>query len=184
MKELEKLETDEILEYDMEIEFFGKPNQRFLIEKMKKRCIAAEKLELALGAQVMLIANLDLEKGLANGSRGVIVRFEEEIPLVKFMNGLTRYISYHSWDIEENEKKLMSFSQIPLKLAWALSFHKAQGIQLDCVEIDLDDVFEHGQAYVALSRVKTLQGLSIVSMDVNRITAHPTALQFYSDLEK
>ena len=77
----------------------------------------------------------------------------------------------------------MKIIQIPLKLAWACSIHKIQGASLDYVEIDLENIFEYGQAYCGLSRVKTIEGLSITSLDVEKIQAHPDAIEYYKNIQ-
>ena len=129
----------------------------------------------------MLLCNLDLENKLANGSRGIIINFIEDLPLVKFLNGQERIIDYYKWELEEDKKKT-TIEQIPLKLAYAISIHKSQGCSLDFVKLDLSNVFEYGQSYVALSRVKKLSGLSIKNVDLDRIVANPIALEYYESL--
>lgn len=180
---LAKNESIEFLEYNMEITLHEK-NQAYIIDKFKKNCIASETLQLCVGAQVMLLKNLDLEAGLANGSRGVVIDFVEDIPKVKFLSGLETFIDYNVWQVMENNKVVLSARQIPLKIAFGISVHKAQGLTLDYAEIDLSNVFEYGQAYVALSRVKNLEGLCIRGLDFMRIKAHPEALKYYANLEK
>ena len=177
----EKNEELEFCEYNRTHSVLKK-GLKFVDEKLKKVCIASEVLQLCIGAQVMLIYNLDLESGLANGSRGVVIGFESDIPIVKFLNGEIRAIDYHEWVIEENGEKILSICQIPLKVAYACSVHKIQGITLDYVEIDLQDIFEAGQAYVALSRVKTLSGLSIRNFNVESIFSNKKARKFYENL--
>lgn len=136
-------------------------------------------LELTIGAQVMLIANI--ESGLVNGSRGVIIDFALDLPVVEFLNGMKRTVGNHSWPIEEYE--LVSRSQIPLRLAWASTCHKAQGITLDSALIDIGpSVFEYGQAYVALSRVRSLDSLYVYDFDPVAFKAHPKVKEFYKNL--
>ena len=151
----EKNENLEFCEYNRTHTVLKK-SLKFVDEKLKKVCIAPETLQLCVGAQVMLIYNLDLEAGLA--------------------------IDYHEWIIEENGEKILSICQIPLKVAYACSVHKIQGITLDYVEIDMQDIFEAGQAYVALSRVKTLAGLSIKNFNVENIFSNKKARKFYENL--
>jgi ATP-dependent DNA helicase PIF1 len=175
--------TLQYYQYDMEINFHAYNNKkRVLIDKYKKSCLAPDELLLCIGAQVMLLCNLDVENGLVNGSRGIVINFldgDHELPVVKFLNGQERMIDYHDWEIEEDGKKLVKITQIPLKLAWAITTHKSQGLTLDYAEVDLKRIFAYGLAYVALSRVKTISGLKIIDIDFENIKAHPKALQFY-----
>jgi ATP-dependent DNA helicase PIF1 len=187
-KQLDKLfKKDDKLtffEYDMDFKLYSNAtNKEMVIEKFKKNCIAPSHLRICKNSQVMLLTNLDLSMGLANGSRGVIVDFIEDLPLVRFLNGEQRIIDYHCWEYNEHKTKILDAFQIPLKVSFGISAHKVQGISLDYAEIDLENIFEYGQAYVALSRVKTLEGLSISKMNINKIKAHPVALKFYKDLE-
>ena len=130
----------------------------------------------------MLLYNIDLDIGLANGSRGVITKFEDDLPVVKFMNGVECPINYQEWIIEENNEKILSITQIPLKVAYAITVHRSQGLTIDFAELDLSDIFEYGQAYVALSRVKTLEGLSIRNLNIKKIIANKKAVEYYEKL--
>ena len=184
--ELDNLAGDNIQFYEYEMDIVVYPNvnnKASVIEKFKKNCTAPEKLQICIGTQVMLLKNLDLPKGLANGSRGVVIEFINEKPVVKFLNGEERFIDWEVWEIEENDKKILSAKQIPLRVAYAISIHKVQGSSIDYAEIDLSTIFEYGQAYVALSRVKTLEGLSIICIDYNHIKAQPKAVAFYQELK-
>ena len=173
--------------YEMETTVFGKARARraAILTKFKKHCPAQDDLELCVGAQVMLIKNIDLTAGLANGCRGIITGFtaEPEMPKVKFLNGEERVIYPETWELEENGSKILQARQLPLRVAYALSIHKAQGSSLDYAEIDLSNIFEYGQAYVALSRVKSLTGLSIITIDYNCIQADPDAVEYYQSLK-
>lgn len=126
-KELDKLAAEglEFYEFSMEVYFheFVK-NREQSLEKYRRSCLAPDLLQLCKGAQVMLLYNMDLECGLANGSRGVVIDFLEDKPIVKFLNGEERVIDFHTWDIEEGRKKIVSITQIPLKLAYAITAHK------------------------------------------------------------
>jgi len=171
----------EVFEYPNTVSLYD-PKQKHKIEKFVKNCPAVENLSITIGCQVMLLWNLDFDSGLVNGSRGIVLKFIEDKPVVKFLNGTVRMIDYHVWELEENDRKIGSIEQIPLKLAYALSIHKSQGCTLDFVITDLQDVFEYGQVYVALSRVKKVEGLSIRGLDLNRIKAHPKAVEFYRNM--
>jgi ATP-dependent DNA helicase PIF1 len=140
-------------------------------------------LSMKVGAQVMLITNLDIDCGLVNGSRGIITGFTQtNLPIVKFINGVIRTIDLATWMTEDFPQ--VGRTQIPLRIAYAITIHKSQGATLDCALIDIGkDTFEFGQAYVALSRVKSLEGLYIWSLDPNRIKAHPRVIEFYKTLE-
>jgi ATP-dependent DNA helicase PIF1 len=184
-KELDKLAQDgrEFFEYNMEIVPCGGCKNAYEAKnKFRRNCTAQETLQLCIGAQVMLLYNMDLENKLANGSRGIVTSFSNELPVVKFLNGNEHIIGYHIWEFNENNIKILKATQIPLKLAYAISIHKSQGCSLDCVEIDLGEIFEYGQAYAALSRAKTLQGVSITSLDIDCIMAHPKAVEYYNKL--
>lgn len=144
---------------------------------------AVKELELVVGAQVMLLANLDLQAGLANGSRGVIIGYENGLPKVRFMNKLELKISKHSWSMQVADNIIVSRNQVPPILAWASTIHKTQGATLDCAQIDLGaTLFEYGQGYTALSRVKTLDCVSIVTLDAARLVASPHVLAFYENV--
>jgi ATP-dependent DNA helicase PIF1 len=139
-------------------------------------------LVLAEGAQVMLITNLDQDSHLVNGSRGVIVGFGEApkfYPKVQFLSGQVMEIKEHGWEIDGFEK-FAKRTQIPLRLAWAVTIHKSQGSTLDCALIDIGQTtFEYGQAYVALSRVRDINALYIHDFDVKAVRAHPLVLKRY-----
>lgn len=146
-----------------------------------------ESLTLTVGAQVMLTINLDIINGLANGSRGVVTGFVEgtRSPIVKFLSQNEDIIvERYSNSVEDKGRLMYSYSQIPLKLAWAITIHKSQGMTLDLVETDLSRVFEYGQAYVCLSRIKNLEGLYIKEIDYKRIKCHPKAFEYYKKLNE
>jgi len=116
-------------------------------------------IRLRIGAQVMYVRN-DPNLGLVNGSRGVVVALEETMPIVKFDNGSTLPLKFESF-VQSCQEGSLVRRYMPLKLAWALTVHKSQGMTLTRVELQLDNAFECGQVYVALSRVKSLPGLFI-----------------------
>ena len=150
------------------------------IEKMDKNGSYVPDLVLRKGAQVMLLTNMDVEHGLVNGSRGVIDRFcdgPDAYPMVKFRNGEVIIISPATWASEDVEG--LERQQIPLRLAYAITIHKAQGATLDCALIDVgDNTFEYGQAYVALSRVRSLDCLYIWELKPSAFMVHPKVKAF------
>lgn len=155
----------------------------FAISKLNQDATFSETLELRKGAQVMLITNMDMATGLVNGSRGVITEFEagRGFPIVRFKNGITRLIEPFIW--WSHEFPHIGQQQIPLRVAYAITIHKSQGASIDSAIVDIGkNTFEYGQAYVALSRVRSLEGLHLFSFDVNRIRTHPRVLEYYSNL--
>ena len=170
-------------EYTMTIHIYNKLKTKdFIIDKIKKNCQTPETIQLCVGAQVMLLINLSLDDKLANGSRGIVTKFFNDLPVIKFLNGVERIIDHHIWEIEENGQSIIRIIQIPLKLAFATTIHKMQGSTLDYAVIDLSNTFEYGQSYVALSRISSIEGLSIINIDFDKIKASPKALDFYKNL--
>lgn len=168
-------------EYDLTYEVLSFDVKK-IEETIKKSCNVPFTMQLCVGAQVMLLYNMDVENKLVNGSRGVVIGFENDLPKVRFMNGMILTIEYKIWSHEENGEIVLQWTQIPLKVAFAISTHKAQGFTVDYAEVDLSNIFENAQAYVALSRVRTLEGLSIKNFNKMCIRAHPKAIEFYSKL--
>jgi ATP-dependent DNA helicase PIF1 len=152
------------------------------IEKMDRDGPYMAELILAVGAQVMLLTNMDHEAGLVNGSRGIVTAFEPSgAPIVQFKIGAPITITAASWESEDLEG--VCRKQIPLKLAYAVTIHKAQGATLDCALIDIGtSTFEYGQAYVALSRVKNLESLYVWDVEPTAFKAHPKVKAFYDSL--
>ncbi|GAB6028895.1 DNA helicase [Chamberlinius hualienensis] len=152
---------------------------------LDQQCPVESKLILKIGTQVMLLKNLDFQQRLVNGSRGIVVGFNElnGLPLVKFKSGVKLTVSPHLWTVKTNGGLQISRRQLPIKLAWALSIHKAQGMTLDCVEMSLSKVFECGQAYVGLSRASTLKGLKVLDFDTRCVRADPVVIKFYKCLK-
>jgi ATP-dependent DNA helicase PIF1 len=142
--------------------------------------MADKEILLKKGAQVMCIANIDMEcdKPIVNGSQGVIVEFIGGLPVVQFGSGEKRTIGYHNW-VSENFSSI-GVKQIPLIHAWAITIHKAQGVSLDLAQIDVgSNIFECGQTYVALSRVKSLEGLYLTALDPGKIKVNKKVQEFY-----
>ncbi len=135
---------------------------------LKKSCLAPETLYLKEGASVMCVKN-NFEKGYVNGTLGTVIDFEDDMPVIETREGDEITLSPESWCIEEDGKTLAEITQIPLRLAWAITVHKSQGMSLDAAEMDLSKSFEKGMGYVALSRVRTLDGLRLVGGGLNTV---------------
>lgn len=154
------------------------------VELLNKCTNAPETLVLAVGAQVMLTKNKCLEDGLVNGSRGVVLEINEiGNPVVLFDNGMQMTITHDSFEVE-NGDNIVVRKQMPLILAWALTIHKCQGATLTSVITDLGDIFGYAQAYVTLSRVKSLDGLFIVNINYGKIRCNPKVKQYYQQLKQ
>lgn len=155
-----------------------------LVEILKKSCLAQGTLCLKIGAEVMFIKN-NFELGYVNGTRGVVVQFlPDGTPVVKTMNGKKIVVPIESWAIEEDGKCKASVEQLPLRLAWAITIHKSQGMSLDHAEIDLSKTFTYGMGYVALSRVRTLAGIRLVGFQDSALVVDPKILEFDKTLQK
>ncbi len=130
------------------------------VENLQRSVLAPEVLRLKKGALVMAVKNAT-DRRYANGSIGVVIDFEPatEYPIVEFRNGRTVSMVPDTWELRDGDKKRASITQIPLRLAWAITVHKSQGMTLDAARIDLRKAFVEGMGYVALSRVKNLNNL-------------------------
>lgn len=149
----------------------------YLVEVLKKSCLAPEKLHLKVGAEVMFLKN-NFEKGYVNGTRGTVHTFlADGTPIIKIRNKDIITVSKEEWIIEENGRKKASISQFPLRLAWAITVHKSQGMSLDYAEIDLANTFVYGMGYVALSRVKSLSGVRLVGFNPKSLLSDPDILE-------
>ncbi|TWP21458.1 ATP-dependent endonuclease [TM7 phylum sp. oral taxon 349] len=141
------------------------------VENLQRSVLAPVELVLKLGALVMAVKN-DQSKRYANGSIGMVVDFEPatDYPVVQFRNGRMVVMQPDTWELRDGDKKRASISQVPLRLAWAITVHKSQGMTLDAARIDLRKAFVPGMGYVALSRVRDIDNLYLTG--INR-----TALQ-------
>jgi len=155
------------------------------VAKLDRDAPYKPRLELRTGAQVMLIYNMDQEQGLVNGSRGIVEGFTPTtpaLPLVLFKGQSSAIpIDIKTWESEDLDG--LKRSQLPLILAYAVTIHKCQGATLDSALIDIGArTFERGQAYVALSRVKSLESLYIHDLDPDAFLTHEKVIQFYRTL--
>lgn len=156
-------------------------------EKHKLCKVDLDKLEnilfLKVGAQVMLTTNIDVDSGLVNGSRGVVLNYDSGLLKVKFLNGMVIDFSRNTYTVEEDGKVMYKMEQFPFILAYALSIHKVQGCTLDYAIIDIGhSVFEENMSYVALSRVRNLKGLFLLNFQPYKIMPAKEALEFYESL--
>ncbi len=148
-----------------------------------KNCLVPKNLYLKVGARVMLLINKYIDLGLINGSTGNVTEIIGKTATVKFDNGCSLDLCYEPIaKIMDDKVELASRSQIPLRLAYAISIHKSQSLSLDKVCIDFQGTFECGQAYVALSRVRTKAGLSVKNLRANLIKANKKAVEFYKNM--
>ena len=183
--ELKKIAREEKI---FQANYFGDDRK---IEFLQKNCIASGVLKLKVGAQVMMIKNTYQKEGIINGSLGIVKDFsgKKSYPIVEFNNGATITISPEEWLIErfDEEKRTIvteaGLNQIPLILSWAITIHKSQGLTLDKISCDLSDIFSPGQAYVALSRARSLDGVFIKSINFGKIVANQEAAEFYNKIK-
>ena len=158
-------------------------------------CPAKASMVLPVGARVILVTTLSISDKLVNGATGTIVRFSKSptIPYVKF-DSIPEVVGVppHEWVFKQGSKELARRRQIPLNLAWGISIHKSQGMTLEKCEVSLDKIFEAGQAYVALSRCKSLDGLRLISDVPSKVSvksiqrsvrANPICVEFYNRLK-
>jgi ATP-dependent DNA helicase PIF1 len=176
MTKTDKLKRIEFSDRDIEIEF------NFLSSNL----ICDKEIKIKIGSQVMCIVNYQTDLGLevCNGSQGIVTDFcaITGCPKVKFNNGIEKVMVPHIWVSDKIPG--IGVSQIPIILAWALTIHKSQGATLDAAEIDVGSgIFECGQTYVALSRVKSLNGIYLTSFDAKRIRINKKVKEYYESLD-
>ena len=145
-----------------------------LIEGLKRGCLSPEKLVLKQGAVVMFTKNNPVGSYM-NGTLGTVIGFERgsNLPIVETHDGVEIIVQPTDWAIEEGGKIRAKITQLPLRLAWAITIHKSQGMSMDAAAIDLSRAFEYGQGYVALSRVRSLQGLHLLGWSEQALMMHP-----------
>ncbi len=161
-----------------EMQFRG--NQT-LAEILQRGCLAPDKLMLKIGAKVMFVKN-NFEAGYVNGTVGQVVDFDEHnFPIVKTSKGGIIIVEPVDWMIEEDERIIAQIKQIPLRLAWAITVHKSQGLSLDLAEIDLSKAFTPGMGYVALSRVRSLSGLRLLGLNQMALQVDAQVLKLDKD---
>ena len=153
-----------------------------LVEGLTKGCLAPEKLVLKKKAQVMFVKN-NPRMGYVNGTRGKIVDFDHEgFPIVELVTKRRIAVRPEKWSIIENNIPKAHIQQLPLRLAWAITIHKSQGMTLDAAEIDLSKSFVHGMGYVALSRVRSLKGMRLLGVNEMALQVDPDILEVDKEL--
>lgn len=177
---VDQINNGELSKIEEEIKSFkmsSDGNDR-IIENLKKGCLSPENLELKKGAVVMCTKNNQKER-FVNGTLGIVTGFDEfsNYPIVRTKNGHHITVVPMDWSVEDNGKILAKITQVPLRLAWAITVHKSQGMSMDAAVMDLSQVFEFGQGYVALSRVRRLSGLYLLGINEHALKVHPEILE-------
>lgn len=180
LKDLEMTKAERL----RRIEYSDKDIQMEL-DFLANNLICDKEMKLKIGSQVMCIVNIQSDTGIevCNGSQGIVTDFCEVTgcPRVKFNNGIERIMIRNVWASDKIPG--IGVSQVPLILAWALTIHKSQGATMDNAEIDVGSgIFECGQTYVALSRVKSLDGLYLTSFDATKIRINKKVKEFYESI--
>ena len=148
------------------------------VQALKRGCLSPEALALKKDAVVMFTKN-DTGGRYVNGTLGVVESFDadEGYPIVRTRGGKRIVAEPAKWKIEEGGRERASVMQVPLRLAWAITVHKSQGMSLDAAVIDLSRAFEYGQGYVALSRLRRLDGLHLLGLNERALRVHPEAVE-------
>jgi|AntRauTorckE6833_2_1112554.scaffolds.fasta_scaffold00345_20 ATP-dependent exoDNAse (exonuclease V) alpha subunit len=159
--------------------------QQQYIDSLVKGCQAPEQLELKIGAQVICVTNSPAN-GYVNGSRGEVVEFDDAdgSPIIKLHSGRRITMERHEWTVDDGDKTLAKITQYPLRLAWAITVHKSQGMSLDEAEVDLSKAFAPGMGYVALSRVTHLDGLYLRGINNQALIVSPDVAMFDPQLRE
>ncbi|MEX0930381.1 MAG: helix-turn-helix domain-containing protein, partial [Candidatus Paceibacterota bacterium] len=144
-----------------------------VVEQLKRGCLSPETLTLKIGAVVMFTKN-NFEEGYVNGTVGEVVDFDSSsYPIVETTTGKRITVEPLDWAVEHNGKIRAKITQVPLRLAWAITVHKSQGMSMDSAIVDLSKAFEYGQGYVALSRVRSFAGLHLIGFNERALQVHP-----------
>lgn len=174
--DVDRINTEKLESLKGEVKIFSMTTkgEKRKVEQLIRGCLSPEQLELKLGAAVMCTRN-NPELGFVNGTLATVVDFDpaEGYPIIKTRAGRLITVPPAEWTIEEGEKFTAVITQIPLRLAWAMTVHKSQGMSLDAAIMDLSKSFTYGQGYVALSRVRTLEGLFLLGWNQRALMIDP-----------
>lgn len=164
--------SGKIFEYGMK-----ERGNRHLVDTLKKGCLAPEILRLKVGAKVIFVKN-NFEEGYVNGTLGIVEKCGYEEVRVRTVSGKVIEVKRASWIVEEDGKIKAEINQYPLRLAWAITIHKSQGMSLDAAIVDLSQSFEKGMGYVALSRIRSLGGLFLKGLNTLALQVNDEVLDF------
>jgi ATP-dependent DNA helicase PIF1 len=142
------------------------------VGQLAQGVLAPETLELKADAEVMFVVN-NPGAGYANGTRGRVVGFRRDLPRVRLTTGKTITVEPHRWVLTEDGRERAQIMQLPLRLGWAITIHKSQGMSLDAAVIDLRQCFTPGMGYVGLSRVRSLDGVYLTGINRMALQMHP-----------
>ncbi|CAM9444241.1 unnamed protein product, partial [Laminaria digitata] len=194
---VDRLNVQELSKLGGQPEFYDAidSGDKTYLRQLQNHCAASERIELKVGAKVLLLKNVDSSNQLVNGATGVVMEFVEtaggiRLPRVEFdpMEGggakVVTVIREEEWTVSLGGREMARRVQLPLRLAWALSVHKSQGMTLANVMVSTHGMFEYGQAYVALSRATTLNGLELLDFNMGVVRAHKKVEVFYAGLER
>lgn len=174
---LNELKTEQMV-------FEAQDSDKTASKQLDQQTPVNSRITLKIGTQVMLLKNISISTGLVNGARGVVVKFTEGLPVVRFRQSTEYMVKHERWSVKTAGGAILSRRQVPLRLAWAFSIHKSQGLTLDCVEMSLARVFEAGQAYVALSRAQSLDTLRVLDFKASQVWADSDVLKFHRELKQ
>jgi len=183
-KQLDKIKQEDYL-FECQFSRYGNTETCDLLEKELRSQFSQrgiDTLKLRKGCRVLLIKNLDVSLGLVNGSIGTVKDFINNKVVVEFDNGVTEHIGKIEWELEMDNSKIVA-TQIPFMLAYSITIHRCQGLSIDKAILDLADCFCNHMVYVALSRVRSLEGLYLHSFDQKKITVNEKLLDFINEIE-
>ncbi len=185
--DVDRINQAELIKLPGEIRSFvmTSTGDKLLADGLKRGSLSPERLDLKIGAIVMFTKN-DPDGRYVNGTLGVVSDFDPDDgnPVVLTKGGASVAARRAEWKVAEDETVKAGIEQVPLRLAWAITVHKSQGMSLDAAVMDLSNAFEYGQGYVALSRVRTLGGLHLLGWNDRALRVHPEALAKDADFRR